>query len=148
VSSSSSIACGRRESLVARKKQEAGSSKPDRAHNSPHRSRLASRASLIPAQPMHHAGEACQCPVCVIPPHGFASDIPGPRCSARVQPPTNHFLSPRLLTPFNRLPAPQLPQARQREAPLVRRESRKRQNNGQSEKCPCSNDGLFQLDAD
>jgi hypothetical protein len=49
---------------------------------------------------------------------------------------------------LNRLPAQQLSKARQRGAPLVRRESRKRQNNGQLEKYRCSNDGLFQLDAD
>ena len=49
---------------------------------------------------------------------------------------------------LNLLPAQQLRQARQRGAPLVRRESRKRQNNGQLVKYPYSNDGLFQLDAD
>ena len=49
---------------------------------------------------------------------------------------------------LNLLPAQQLRQAGQRGAPLVRRESKKRQNNGQLEKYPCSNDGLFQLGAD
>jgi len=70
---------------------------------------------------------------------GFRLDIaPSLVFRMGVQAPTNHFFVATFADSLNLSPAQQLPKVRQRGAPLVRRESRKRQNNGQLEKYPCS----------